>query len=586
MLDINNEFENILVNNGIIQRTTLNDAINVVKSFKENLTEKDTVGIYGLGIDADTLLHFITSVESDFCIDYCFDRKTKDYYFKKNIKNTKVLCIENIHQIDVDYMILGSYQYRGELKNTLKELNYKGTIIDFFQPMESYLKEHTSDYQTIYETKKRYQILHGKEMQDILRKLIKEYLLIKDFSSTFQYIDEYIENKFDDIETYQNLKRELTGLLDKIKNCVNSRKGNDIIINWIDALPYMHLQDFYFLQSKAEKAVSFKNMYTVNPWTTETMKTLLYGKYSIQDKLFLKDKFSTNDAELLKLLSTNGYVFSYLGMNKYAKLYDDKSIILPELNFHKDNSSISRQWDALNLLCKVEKPLCLLIHTLSETHEPYICGEIEPYQKFTCTEADWNQKECIIQAKISGQYIDKQFAFYDQFLGKQSIKIYMSDHGRITNSIMRESRVHTIFIVDYPDVEHEKIEGLTSLIDFSKLISICLSREKDFKQVEREYVFVEALDYYNFSWIQETLTNPKYNRYEGLQRRGIITLKDRYCRFVNDMEGYFKDDDKKNLINDIKYEARIEELRRLCSDEFIDINQYDKFKYSHMLYKV
>lgn len=113
-----------------------------------------------------------------------------------------------------------------------------------------------------------------------------------------------------------------------------------------------------------------------------------------------------------------------------------------------------------------------------------------------------------------------------------------------------------------------------------------MSREKNFKYLEREYVFVEALDYYNFSWIQETLTNPKYNKYEGLQRRGIITLKDRYCRFANGIEGYFKDDDKKNLINDSKYETRIKELRRLCSDEFIDINQYDKFKYSHMLYKV
>lgn len=586
MLDINNEFENILVNNGIIQRTTLNDAINVVKIFKENLTEKDIVGIYGLGIDADTLLHFITSIESDFLVDYCFDRKTKDYYFKKNIKNTKVLYIENILQINVDYMILGSYQFRNELKNTLKELNYRGMIIDFFQPMESYLREHTSDYRTIYETRKKYQSLHGKERQNALKQLIKEYLLIKDFLNTFQYIDEYIENKFDNHEIYQNLKSELIELLNKIKDHVNYRKHNDIIINWIDALPYMHLQDFNFLQSKAEKAVSFENMYTVNPWTTETMKTLLYGKYSIQDKLFLKDKFSINDAELLKMLNTNGYVFSYLGMNKYAKLYDDKCIVLPELNFRKDNSSISRQWDALYLLCKVEKPLCLLIHTLSETHEPYVCGEIEPYQKFTCTEADWSQKECIIQAKISGQYIDKQFNFYDQFWGEQSIKIYMSDHGRITNSIMKESRIHTIFIVDYPDVEYKKIKGLTSLIDFYKIIECCLSREKNFKYLEREYVFVEALDYYNFSWIQETLTNPKYNKYEGLQRRGIITLKDRYCRFANGIEGYFKDDDKKNLINDSKYETRIKELRRLCSDEFIDINQYDKFKYSHMLYKV
>lgn len=585
MLDISSELDKILVNNRIIQRTNLNDAADTVRKLKKQILDSDIVGLYGVGADADTLLHFITGVEKNLKIDYCFDRKATAYHFKNNVKTSKVLRIDSIREIQVNYMIIGSYQFREELKNALKEYRYKGVVIDFFEPMENWLREHTSDYNTIYTIRKNYEKSNGKEKQSALRRLIKEYLLIKDFSSAFKYMDEYIEKEYDEAETYQNLKHELEQLLEKIQCQVNSRKGIDIIINWIDALPYMHLHEFPFLQDKAEKAVNFEHMYTVNPWTTETMKTLMYGKYSIKDKLFLKDDFNTEDAVLLKMLESKGYVFSYLGMNKYAKLFDDKSIVVPELNFNKDNSSISRQWDALCLLCKVEQPLCLLIHTLSETHEPYICGEIEPYQKFKCTEADWNKNECQIQARISGNYIDKQFAFYDKLLGRQNIKIYMSDHGRITNSVMKESRVHTIFIIDHPKALHKVIKGLTSLIDFYKIIGLCLDEENNFEQLERPYVLVEALDYYNLSWIQMTLTNPEYNKWEGMQRRGIITMQDRYCRFASGMEVYYKEDDTNNQINNRKYSKRIEKLRRLCDGEFIDISQYDKFKYSKMLYE-
>lgn len=585
MLDINNELEIILIRNGIIQKETLDEAINAVKTFNKKITGDDKVGLYGLGMDADTLLHFVTGVEENIKIDYCFDKKVNTYHFKDNVKSSQVLHIDRIQEIQVDYMIIGSYQFRDELKNTLKKYGYKGVTIDLFEPMENWLREHTSDYHTIYMIRKKYEKSNGKEKQTAMRRLIKEYLLIKDFSSAFKYMDEYIEKEYDEAETYQNLKHELEQLLDKIQCQVNSRKGTDIIINWIDALPYMHLNEFPFLQDKASKAINFEHMYTVNPWTTETMKTLMYGEYSIKGKLFLKDGFDTEDAIFLKILRSKGYVFSYLGMNKYAKLYDDKCIVLPELNFHKDNSSISRQWDALCLLCKVEQPLCLLIHTLSETHEPYICGEIEPYQKFKCTEADWNKNECQTQARISGNYIDKQFAFYDKLLGRQNIKIYMSDHGRITNSVMRESRVHTVFIIDHPKVLHKVIKGLTSLIDFNRIIGFCLDGENNFEQLERPYVLVEALDYYNLSWIQMTLANPEYNKWEGMQRRGIITEQDRYCRFANGMEVYFKEDDSNNQISNRKYDKRIEELRRLCDGEFIDIDQYDKFKYSKMLYE-
>ena len=79
--------------------------------------------------------------------------------------------------------------------------------------------------------------------------------------------------------------------------------------------------------------------------------------------------------------------------------------------------------------------------------------------------------------------------------------------------------------------------------------------------------------------------NPQYNKAEALQRRGVITLRDRYCKFADERECYFIAGDEKNdRINDMRYATRIEELRELSGNEFIDINQYEKFEYSKLLY--
>ncbi len=586
MLNINAELEKILIKYNIIQNINLDKAIDFIRNFQSQLTSKDIVGIYGAGVDANTLLFFITKVVKDFRIDYCFDKNVKKYTFKNVIKNSTVFSISDIQNVPVDYMIIGSYLCRDELKKTLQELNYRGTIIDFFEPIDSYIHERTTNYKIIYDVKKKYGNSQGDERRALLKVLIKEYLLIRDFKSAFKYINLYINSDYNDVRIYINLLNELQNLFIKIKGQINSRKYNDIIINWLDALPYIHLQDFPFLQEKAENGINFENAYTVNPWTTETMKTLLYGEYSIKDKLFLKDEFVTEETKLLKFLNSKGYTFAYLGMNKYAKLYDDKTITAPELNFYKEASGITRQWDALNLLCREERPLALIIHTVYETHEPYICGEIEPYQRFSCAEEDWEKEECRNQANVSGRYIDEQLSFYSEFYGKNATKIYMSDHGRITNSIMRESRVHTIFIIDYPKVESETIKGLFSLIDFDKVIEFCINGNRNFQELIRDCVIVEALDYYNPELIKLVLNDSKYNKLEALQRRGVITLKDRYCRFANGKECYFvSSDDKTNRINEKAYASRIKELKNLCGDEFIDINQYDKFECSKLLYE-
>lgn len=587
MLDINEIIENILINNRIIKRTSLDHVIGSMRNLRERSLSGSTIGIYGAGGNTDNLLLFMEKAVGDFCIDYCFDKKVKSYSYKNFIKNTNVLSINDLQKKNVDFMILGSRTFRKEMKETLESMGYRGTIVDFYDLMEDYLGEHISNYKIIYNKRKKYECSVGEERIKALRELIREYLIIRDFNSAFQYIDKYIENQYEDFERYQKLKKELSDLFVLIKRYLEKRNCNDIVINWIDALSYIHLRQFPFLQEKARQGINFEKAYSVNPWTRETMKTIFWGEYSIEGKLFQKDKFGTNETKLLKMLKRQGYRFSYLGLGKYKKLLDEEAILSPELNFEREHndSSIPRQWDALCLLCKEEGPLCLLIDTLWETHEPFVCGEIEPYQEFTCSEKDWEKEECRAQAEVSSRYVDKQFAFYDNLLGSHITKIYISVHGRISDSIMKESRIHTVLIIDAPEQKQKAVKGIVSLVDFWKIVEKCITGDMDFQEIEREYTFVESFDYYNYSSIRAVLDDSKYNIFEYLQRRGVITLEDRFCRFAYGKESYFTDgDDKTDRINEEKYTARIAELRELCGTEFIDIFQYDKFKYSRLLY--
>ena len=154
------------------------------------------------------------------------------------------------------------------------------------------------------------------------------------------------------------------------------------------------------------------------PWTTETTKIILSGEYPIEGRLFLRGNLSEENMKLLRLLKNNGYEFRYCGMPRFAKLLEDPDTAYVHCFENKFSGSMQKQWDALDILCKAEVPVCILIHTLRETHEPYICGDGDTLQWFGSSRADWQQESCKRQAEHSGQYIDRQLEFYEKFYGE------------------------------------------------------------------------------------------------------------------------------------------------------------------------
>jgi len=585
MKNINNELEQILVRNKVIKEICFDDIVQKILSLKNKVVSEGRIGLYGTSLEADNLLHFLISYIPELKIDLCFDKVIPSYEYQDHIKEKKVHKIEEILSYHIDYMIIGSYRYRDEMKRTLRQVGFEGEIIDFYEFLGSYIDEHYADYEMIFQVRKALERAEIPEKIELTQKLIKYYILIKDFESAKIHIRDYIEQEYNEYERYIQLESDLEELLKEIHEYLNQRNQKDIIVNWIDALPYNKINDFPFLKSEAERGVTFDNAYTIMPWTRGTLRTVLYGKYPITDKLFLQKKFLAEEAKTLKLLIENNYKFAYCGLGIYAKTFDDNVITKWGIYTNKNASSISRQWDALSLMCENDQPLCILIHTLYETHGPYICGECETFIRFGFSEADWEKGECKKQAEISGKYIDKKLDFYNKLYGNNAYRIYMSDHGNVGDCIMDDHKIHVIFIIEHKRIRHEVIQGMFSLVEFPKVIEMILMEDFEWAKLEDEKVIVETYDAYDERKVNDILAG-KLERRDWLQCRGVITEQDKYFLYADGVEYYFPSrQENKNEIENKDYAMRISRLREICNLPFINIYEYDDFMNSRKLYE-
>ena len=584
-MNINRKLDEILLNYDMLREVSCDKATSAIRNLEESFLSGHKIGIYGVGIEAEGLLYFISSNTKCLKIDCCFDKTIRNYQYKDFILNTEVYPIEQIPEMAVDYLILGSCEYRKAFFENLNILGYQGEVVDLFGFMEDYMADHFTDYKKVYETRQAYLNADCTEKSRLLPKLIKNYILLKDFTNAFRYIDMYVAGRYPDSRRYETLKKDLQLLLQDVKDYIKRRRKKDIIINWVDALSYYDIHKFPFLKRKTEEGICFENAYTVMPWTTETTKIILSGEYPIEGRLFLRGNLSEENMKLLRLLKNNGYEFRYCGMPRFAKLFEDPDIAYVHCFENKFSGSMQKQWDALDILCKTEEPVCILIHTLRETHEPFICGDGDTLQWFGSSKADWQQENCKRQAEHSGQYIDRQLEFYEKFYGENAVKIYMSDHGRVGNSPMDDNKIHIMFAISGKNVPPMTIKSMFSLVKFPDVIKKIILNEKDWESLTDEYVRIENLDAYNELVVQKTLAG-ELSREEMYQCRGVVTASEKYFLYAYGKEYYFIDDmlyEKKP--DDSLYEERIPKLKKICGETFIDIFKYEKFRYSRELYK-
>ena len=228
-MNINQKLDEILLNHGMILETSCGRAVRAVRNMEEKFLSGCKIGLYGVGIEAEGLLYFISCNTRYLKIDFCFDKTIRNYQYKELVSNTEVYPIEHISETEVDYLILGSCEYRKAFFENLNMVGYQGEVVDLFGFMENYMADHFTDYKKVYEIRQAYLNADCTEKSRLLPKLIKNYILLKDFTNAFQYIDIYVAGCYPDSRRYETLKKDLLLLLQDVKDCITRRRKKDII---------------------------------------------------------------------------------------------------------------------------------------------------------------------------------------------------------------------------------------------------------------------------------------------------------------------------------------------------------------------
>lgn len=433
--------------------------------------------------------------------------------------------------------------------------------------------------QTFSDKKKNDSAKDPKLKKRLMKKIIEDYIIIRDFVHVLQWVDTYLET-YDDV-CYCAFRKDIVGMLNDIKEALGQRKQHDIIIEWLDSLQkdevgYMPRLD----RLRNEEGLYLENSATVTPWTIPTMWTILQKKRAVDDHEFLleKDRLDIDQSDLVNALKEKGYDFFYVGQD--ANLIFNGNAHMVQYYGVWDRFLPFNQWQAWQILLDHEQPCCILCQNVMETHFPNICPELDEYVHYFKNRrvANPQMKNNNIYVTTCG-YIDEQLAFYLDAL-PEATKIYMSDHGKGTMF----DRWRTVMIVDSKYGKKGIDRRPFSLINFDKLIYYFLDPDEDkYNGLFSEYVEIQDTDIYGWSY-DMLATNP-ISIDHLLGYRGVCTAGLMYLKRNDGKKFLYQFPKKQNVIAEPEFAEAIEQFEEVIGDYQIDINQYDYFKMSRFIRK-
>ena len=416
-----------------------------------------------------------------------------------------------------------------------------------------------------------------------LESLIGALLNIKDFLNAEKYINEYIKRSFDGLDV---LKRFLSAWKDldiKIKKELSLKK--DILWYWTDAVDFENVKLLPQIYQYKDKGIFFNNAYSVAAYTTEATRAIFDGFYPIDDYKAYDNPVNGKNSRLLQVLKSNNYDFIYVGYDDSQKIAEEytKSIDgVTNFTTKPDTASTLLLWLVLRESLLRKRSGCYLCHILPESHDGNCFDDTIEY----CYQKRLGYCEQTVNAF---NYIDKQIYFYNAFWNDDNIRIFMSDHGShiLNPNTMNfvDSKVHSYLIITgegIPAINEDRIFSYTKFAElFIYLFKGCSS---NYNKIFSDYAKLQDYDYKSLSGVIAFINAD--NKEKGLAFRQVITKHDRYIVLGNGKELYYLNSDlDKNLFFDKKFYGRIEELRKICGNYFIDVWKNEDFVNSRKLYE-
>lgn len=468
----------------------------------------------------------------------------------------------------------------------ITELKNRGIDLtpDMLEGMSVTYKDMHDDYQKYKEA-----IGTGEKEIECIRRLFGDFFSARDFMNARKWSDLLVEKVKSSKErkTIQKIWGKLDEAFDNARKTIKDNKH--ILITWVDGLRFDELEEMPYLNQKMHGGLFFESMYTEIPYTSATTKGILTGKHYIEGRHF---DFSYGDFErsiLIKLLNYNGYKIvsnSECLFREWIKDYDIEKVLTTKPGYREPMTVM--QYLAV---CRMEeeRKTISFVHDVYGIHEPRWSPDYP--KQINGLELPPKSKKLCEQLRNTKLYIDEQLQWWDGFFDNTDYHIYMSDHGqpRWETTFTVEGMHHVVFSVLGKNIVASSINQVTTIIDFWRILSNLISDKTDsLANVGRDYVIIENDDPYG-KRVKEIIWRNNHNKPivtdQWLQYRGVVTEEDSYVRIATGKEYYYRKNEENNCVDDPKHKKRIEELRVICGNRWIDIEAEKKYRGSLELYK-
>lgn len=535
------------------------------------------IAIRGAGTHTKQLL----SLEGlDTTIFECiFDYATQE---KRTIKIAEkmwdVYPSNAINEMDIDIVVISSYTHRKRIREELEKSEAQFEIIDIYDALKKggvdvnapFYRNAEDTYENVIHYRKAYMTDNNSRN---LKNLIVAYLKICDFINFKKYAKEYITNAYEDYQHIEKAFDEIQLFMQSVKKQLRSRTQRDIIVVWNDQVGYCDLKHAVYMSKISENSMFFENAFTMTPFTMPVFYEMFQRLKSIDDGIYHRERSVTNaqNSEVIRDLEMAGYEFVYIGDESSAMVFEADCTI-PSYVY---NSSCVRCVDLLQKLLDEKRPVCAILHALTETHNPYLSGELDSAMWYEWPRFEGGTEEIALeQMKKSLAYWDKQLEYYMGFMPEACVKLFMSDHGKRYNyqPIYKEPTTHILFFITGNDVPEKRCKKMFSLYDFCKVIRCIIKNDYQEDDIFNEYVLMQETNMFHNTTIQYYIENDVEEHSHAW--RAVRTEKELYVKISSGKEYYYLlPDEETNCIGQAD-EKRIQQMEELAGDKFEDATAY------------
>ncbi|MGN1167598.1 MAG: sulfatase-like hydrolase/transferase [Lachnospiraceae bacterium] len=609
--DINKELNRICRKYKINYMYPELDYLEYIEDVINEIIQNETVdNIYIVSDHQTDLNEMKRIIRGNRKVNYCLCKES-DFLRNSAEKEVFFLIVSFDSNLQIEMELYSCNNKNWKICNLYSYMQRRGVYINtpFYK-----IQKPLITYANILCTRKALEAANDDERKWFYEKLICEYCEIRDFESLWTAIDQYIEKGYDK-GNYLCFKNELQKFLSALKKKIRTDKREHIIVNWIDNIGN-NIEDFSFLKNIREESIYFENAYTNIPWTRSTLVEFVTGLLGIEGKSYSSNmKYTSKNSILLRLLEENGYQFRYYAYPQFEErfsyfekeayidnTYKNYNLKLPEA-IENVGCSSKLQWEALRTMLLSPKKQFIIIHSMTETHGPFLSSQSSAYcAEFPIIKGYKVEQQGIRlrEEKKGHQSLDKILSFYNEFYGKDVVRVFLSDHG--SNQVSyADLRCKILFMVKSHKQISCKRKDLYSHVEFCKVVEDII-KSREIRTFDKGYVILQNFDMQSMSKIndaKEIIRKGKNINYLSsfLQYRAVKTLTDTYVLFSNGEEVYFLNSDEKewdgslklpdvihNRIREMEYTNRIQNLREMCGTSFVDIYKVKDFENSRLLY--